>query len=132
VIVVGTAASLVTRGPDLGVSVRAAASWIRAQGVERPVILTNLAKLTFHAQAERVEFRGTYDEILRRSRARPVHFVVFYPDLVAPDFAETLSHLRRDALELVKVFPEPSRRAPERRLEVYRLRPQAGGAGTGP
>ena len=122
-IVGGTAALLVTRGPDLGVSLRPAASWIRAQGIEHPVILTNLAKLTFHARAERVEFRGTFEEVLRRMRARPVHFVAFYPNLVPGDFADTFSRLRRDALELAKVFPEPTRRAPDQRLEVYRLRP---------
>jgi hypothetical protein len=118
-----TAALLVTRGPDLGVSLRGAASWIRAQGVEHPVILTNLAKLTFHARAERVEFRGTPEEVLARLRARPVHFVAFYPSLVPGDFADTFSRLRGEALELAKVFPEPTRRAPDQRLEVYRLRP---------
>lgn len=119
----GTAALLVTRGPDLGVSLRPAASWIRAQGVEHPVILTNLAKLTFHARAERVEFRGSPEEILQRVRARPVHFVAFYPNLVPADFPETLSRLRREGLELATIFEEPTRRAPDQRLEVYRLRP---------
>ncbi|HYB75289.1 MAG TPA: hypothetical protein VED18_18095, partial [Candidatus Sulfotelmatobacter sp.] len=65
-----------------------------------------------------------YDEVLRRGRARSAQFVAFYPDAlrqVSPDF---LSRLTPADLELVRVFPEPSRTAPNRRLEVYRLKPR--------
>jgi hypothetical protein len=87
-----------------------------------PVIVTRLAKLTYHAGAERVDLAGTYDEILRRGRDRSAQFVALYPDLVrltSPDF---LDRLPSPDLELVKVFPEPSPTAPDQRLEIYRIR----------
>jgi 4-amino-4-deoxy-L-arabinose transferase-like glycosyltransferase len=113
---------LATRGVDRGVAVRPAAEWIRSQVVGTPVIVTNVAKLTYHAGAERVELSGTYEEILQRSKARSAQFVVFYPDLlpnVSPDF---LTRLEGSDLELVQTFREPSRRSPGQRLVIYRLR----------
>jgi hypothetical protein len=121
-IVVATALAVVTRGPDQGRSLREAAVWIRSQVNGTPVIVTSLVKLTYHAHAERVDMRGTYEEILRRGRDRSAHFVALYPDLVrltSPDF---LDRLPSPDLELVKVFPEPSPTAPDQRLEIYRIR----------
>jgi hypothetical protein len=115
---------LVTRGVDRGVGVRPAAAWIRSQVVGTPVVVTNIAKLTYHAGAERVELNGTYEEILDRGRARSAHFIAFYPDLlpnVSPDF---LTRLKAGDPELVQTFREPSRRPPDQRLEIYRLQPQ--------
>jgi hypothetical protein len=123
-VVGGTLTWMLTRGADRGVMVRPAAAWIRAQAVGTPVIVTNIAKLTYHAKAERVELRGTYDDILRRGQARFAQFVAFYPNLlpsVSPDF---LTRLNPSDLELVTTFPEPSRSAPDQRLEIYRLRPR--------
>ncbi len=40
---------------------RPAAAWIRSQVVGTPVIVTNIAKLTYHAGAEQAELSGTYD-----------------------------------------------------------------------
>ena len=113
---------LATRGVDRGVTVRPAAAWIRSQVAGTPVVVTNIAKLTYHARAERVELSGTYEETLQRSKLRSAHFVVFYPDLlpnVSPDF---LTRLGGSDLELVQTFREPSRRSPDQRLEIYRLR----------
>jgi hypothetical protein len=113
---------LATRGVDRGVAVRPAAAWIRSQVVSTPVVVTNIAKLTYHAGAERVALTGTYNEILDRRRARSAHFIAFYPDLlpnVSPDF---LTQLIASDLELIKTFREPSRRSPDKRLEIYRLR----------
>jgi len=113
---------VVTRGPDQGRSLREAAVWIRSQVAGTPIIVTRLAKLTYHAHAERVDLAGTYDEILRRARERSARFVALYPDMVrltSPDF---LDRLPSPDLELVKVFPEPSRTAPDQRLEIYRIR----------
>jgi 4-amino-4-deoxy-L-arabinose transferase-like glycosyltransferase len=121
-VVVATVLAVVTRGPDQGRSLREAAVWIRSQVAGTPIIVTRLAKLTYHANAERVDIAGTYDEILRRGRDRSAHFVALYPDLVrltSPDF---LDRLPSPDLELVKVFPEPSRTAPDQRLEIYRIR----------
>ena len=101
---------------------REAAAWIRSQVAGTPVIVTRLAKLTYHAKAERVDLAGTYDEVLRHARARSAHFVALYRDLVrltSPDF---LDRLPSPDLELVKVFPEPSPTAPDQQLEVYRIR----------
>lgn len=114
----------VTRGPDRGTAVRPAAAWIQSQVVGTPVIVTNIAKLTYHARAERVELGGAYDDILRRSRARSSHFVVFYPDLIREASHDFLARLNPSDLELVKTFPEPSPLAPDQRLEVYRFRPR--------
>jgi hypothetical protein len=111
---------LATRGADRGIAVRPAAAWIRSQVVGTPVVVTNIAKLTYHAGAERVVLTGTYAEILDRGRS--AHFIAFYPDLlpnVSPDF---LIQLNAGDLELVKTFREPSRRSPDPRLEIYRLR----------
>lgn len=123
-VVVATALAVVIRGPEQGRSLREAAVWIRSQVVGAPVIVTRLAKLTYHADAERVDLAGTYDEILRRARDRSAHFVALYPDLArlaSPDF---LDHLPSPDLELVKVFPEPTPTAPDQRLEIYRIRPE--------
>jgi hypothetical protein len=122
-LVMALALQVLLRRPDQGTAVRPAAAWIRAQVAGTPVIVTSLAKLTYHAGAERVELLGGYDEVLRRGRARSAQFVAFYPDAlrqVSPDF---LSRLTPADLEFVRAFPEPSRTAPDRRLEVYRLKP---------
>jgi len=119
-----TAFWLVTRRADRGVTVRPAAAWIRAQVVGTPVVVTHIAKLTYHARAERVDLGGTYDDILLRSRARSAHFVVFYPDLLPQVSHDFLTRLSSADLELAHVFPEPSPSAPDQRLEVYRLRPK--------
>jgi len=84
--------------------------------------VTDIAKLTYHARAERVDLGGTYDDILLRSRARSAHFVVFYPDLLPQVSHDFLTRLSSADLELAKIFPEPSPSAPDQRLEVYRLR----------
>ncbi|MBI4574154.1 MAG: glycosyltransferase family 39 protein [candidate division NC10 bacterium] len=115
---------MATRGTDRGVMVRPAAAWIRSQVRGTPVIVTNIAKLTYHARAKRVELSGTYDEILQRGRAQSAHFVAFYPDLVnevSPDF---LPRLNARDLALARSFPEPSRDSPGQRLEIYRFRPK--------
>jgi hypothetical protein len=104
--------------------VRPAAAWIRAQVAGTPVIVTNIAKLTYHARAERVNLGGTYEETLRRGQARSAHFVAFYPDMLAGASQDFLAHLNAGDLALAKTFPEPSRRSPDVRLEIYRLRPQ--------
>jgi hypothetical protein len=130
-IVVATGFALVTRGPDQGRSLRLAGAWIRSQVVGTPVIVTSLAKLTYHAHAERVDIRGTYDEILRRGRERSADFVALYPDLIQQTSPDFLMQLRSSDLELVKVFPEPTPQAPDQRLELYRLRPKGSKAPNG-
>jgi len=113
---------LATRGIDRGVAVRPAAVWIRSQVVGTPVVVTNIPKLTYHAGAERVGLSGTYEEILDRGRARSAHFVAFYPDLLLGLSPDLLTRLSARDLELVKSFPEPTRKSPDVRLEIYRLR----------
>ena len=114
---------LATRGMGRGVAVRPAAAWIRSQvSSGTPIVLTNIAKLTYHAGAKRIELSGTYEEILQRARARSVHYIVFYPDLIPTVSRDFLASIDAAHLELVKVFPEPSRSNPDQRLEVYRLR----------
>jgi hypothetical protein len=115
---------LATRGPDRGVAVRPAAVWIRSQVVGTPVIVTNIAKLTYHAGAERVRLSGTYEEILARGRARSAQFIAFYPDLLPNVSDDFLPRLKGGDLELVQTFREASRRPPDHRLEIYRLRPR--------
>jgi len=112
----------VTRRPGRGVAVRPAASWIRAQVAGTPVVVTDIAKLTYHAGAERVVLGGGYDDILRRARAHGAHFVVFYPDLLPQVSHDFLARLHSSELELAKTFPDPSPSAPGQRLEIYRLR----------
>jgi hypothetical protein len=113
---------LATKGVGRGVAVRPAAAWIRSQVSGAPVVVTNLAKLTYHAGATRIELYGTYDDILRRAKARAAHFIVFYPDLVPGVSQDFGARIDPTHLELIKVFPEPSRSNPDQRLEVYRLR----------
>jgi hypothetical protein len=122
VIVVATGLAVVTRGPDQGQSLRSAALWIQSQVVGTPVIVTSLAKLTYHANAKRVAIAGTYDEILQRARDRSAHFVALYPDTISQTSPDFLARVSATDLELVKVFPEPSPTAPDQRLEIYRLR----------
>lgn len=113
---------LATKGVGRGVAVRPAAAWIRSQVSGAPVVITNIAKLTYHAGATRIELSGTYEEILQRARARSAHYIVFYPDLIPTVARDFLTRIDAAHLELVKVFPEPSRSNPDQRLEVYRLR----------
>ncbi|MCI0411069.1 MAG: hypothetical protein L0191_21310, partial [Acidobacteria bacterium] len=110
-----------TRRPGRGVAVRPAALWIRAQVAGTPVVLTDIAKLTYHARAERVVLAGGYDDTLRRARARGAHFVAFYPDLLPQVSHDFLARLHSSELELARTFPDPSRSAPDQRLEIYRL-----------
>ena len=113
---------LATKGVGRGVAVRPAAAWIRSQVSGTPVVITDIAKLTYHAGATRIGLRGTYNDILRRAKERSAHFIAFYPDLapnVSRDFGARIDPTH---LELIKVFPEPSRSNPDQRLEVYRLR----------
>lgn len=119
-----TVLRLFTSRPGREAVVRPAAAWLRARVVGTPVVSTNVAKLTYHAGAERVMLAGTYEDVLRLGRARSAHFLAFYPDMlpgVSRDFP-----VRLDAadLELVKTFLVPSPWTPNRRLELYRLRPQ--------
>lgn len=123
-IVVATGSAVVTRGPDHGNSLRTAAAWIRSQVGDRPVIATSLAKLTYHASAERVDIGGTYDQILQRARDRSAHFIALYPDLMAQTSPDFLARVDPADVELVKVFPERTPQAPDQRLELYRVRPQ--------
>ena len=98
--------------PSRGAAVRPAAAWIRTQVAGTPVIVTNIAKLTYHAGAERVELAGSYDEILRRGRARVrrVCRLLSRPALrVSPDF---LARLNPADLEFATTFPEPFPSAP--------------------
>ena len=129
-IVVCTGLWLLARHSDQGVAVRPAAAWIQTQVASTPVIITNLAKLTYHAGAERVELRGTYEDILQRGRARSAHFLAFYPSLLPDVAADFLMRLDPTDLELVRVFPEPSRPGHEQRLEIYRLRSRTTGRAT--
>ncbi len=122
-LVVATGVWAATPHPGRGMGVRPAAAWIRSQVAGTPVIVTNIAKLTYHAGAERVELSGSYDEIIRRGRARAAQFVVFYPDLLPLVSRDFPFRLNPADLELARTFPEPSRSAPDQRLEVYRLHP---------
>ena len=132
IIILATGLAVGTRGPDLGRSLRAAAAWIRTQVTGTPIVVTSLAKLTYHAGAERVDIRGTYDEILRRARERSAQFVALYPVMIGQTSPDFLARLSSADLELVKVFPEPTPQAPDQRLELYRLRAQGTGASKGP
>jgi hypothetical protein len=123
-LVAGTGGWVVRRQAGRGVAVRPAAAWVQTQVAGTPVVVTNVAKLTYHAGAERVELVGTYDDILREGRARGAHFVAFYPDLVSDVSPDLLARLDAADLELVKTFPEPFPSAPDQRLEVYRVRPR--------
>jgi hypothetical protein len=129
IIIVATGLAVAMRGPDQGRSLRTAAAWIRSQVAGTPVIVTRVAKLTYHANAERVDIAGTYEEILRRARDRSAHFVAIYPDLIGQTSPDFLTHRGSPDLELVKVFPEPSPTAPDQRLELYRVRPKQTSAG---
>ena len=114
---------LAVKGVGRGVAVRPAAVWIRSQvSFTTPVVLTNIAKLTYHAGAQRIELSGTYEEVLERARGRSAHYIVFYPDLIPTVSRDFLTRIDPAQLELVKVFPEASRSNPGQRLEVYRLR----------
>jgi hypothetical protein len=132
IVVLATGFAVVTRGPDLGRSLRTAAAWIRTQVTGTPIVVTSLAKLTYHAGAERVDIRGTYDEILRRARERSAQFVALYPVMIGQTSPDFLVRLSSADLELVKVFPEPTPQAPDQRLELYRLRAQETGVSKGP
>lgn len=110
------------RSPGRGTAVRPAATWVRGEIPGTPVVVTNLAKLTYHAGAHRVELLGGYNDILREARAAGAHFVAFYPDMVADRSGDFLSRLNPADLELARVFPEPSRSDPGRRLEIYRVK----------
>jgi 4-amino-4-deoxy-L-arabinose transferase-like glycosyltransferase len=123
-LVMAVALQVLLRRPDQGTAVRPAAAWIRAQAIGTPVIVTALAKLTYHAGAERVDLLGEYGDILRRGRARSAQFVAFYPDTLRQLSPGFLRQLDPADLELVRAFPEPSRTAPDRRLEVYRIKPR--------
>jgi len=128
-IVGATALALATRGPIQGRSLREAAAWIRTQVPGTPVLVTRLYKLTYHANAVRVDIAGAYEEIVRRAREHNADFVALYPNLIGYTSPDFLACLNSADLELVKVFPEPAPSVPEQRLELYRVRAKQDGAG---
>lgn len=125
VLLVGTTGFwALTRRLPRGGAVRPAATWIRARVAGTPVVVTNVAKLTYHAGADRVELTGSYDDILRRARARSAQFMAFYPDLLPEVSGDFLARLNTADVEFAGAFAEPSPSAPDQRLEVYRLKPR--------
>ena len=103
---------------------RPAAEWIRGQAPGGPVVVTDMAKLTYHAGAARMELLGGYEQILQGARMRGAQFVAFYPDMIGHRSPDFLTKLNPADLELARAFPEPSASDPSRRFVVYRLKPK--------
>ncbi len=123
-LLMATASQSLLRRPGRGTALRHAAAWIRAEVPGRPVVVTDMAKLTYHAGAQRVDLRGGYDEIIRNARARSAQFVAFYPDMLRHHSPDFLPRIALGDLALARAFPEPSAADPGRRFEVYRLKPR--------
>jgi hypothetical protein len=123
-LVAATAAQSLLRRPGRGTALRPAAQWIRAQTSGTPIVVTDMAKLTYHAGAQRVEILGPYDDVIGRARARSAQFVAFYPDMLRQRSPEFMARLGGGDLEFARAFPEPSAADPGRRFEVYRLKPK--------
>ncbi len=123
-LVAAAASQSIFRRPGRGTALRPAAEWIRAQAPGTPVVVTDMAKLTYHAGAQRLDILGPYDDVIGRARARSAQFVAFYPDMLRQRSPEFMARLGAGDLEFARAFPEPSVADPSRRFEIYRLKPR--------
>jgi len=105
------------RAPGRASVIRPAAAWIREQPYERLVVVTPIAKLTYHAQAERVPMYGNYDRIVRTARARGAQFVAFYLKKEDPDLQ---AHVESGDLELAAEFSRQTKNKLVR-FQIYRI-----------
>ncbi len=117
ILLVASSVPKLLRGPGKESVIRPAAEWIREQAYERPVVITPIAKLTYHAQAERVPMDGNYDRIVRTAHARGAQLVAFYPKKKDPDLQ---AHIESGDLELAAEF---SRRSKKKlyHFQIYRF-----------
>ncbi|MBI2352393.1 MAG: glycosyltransferase family 39 protein, partial [Deltaproteobacteria bacterium] len=127
VVIVMTASTILKiglRDPGRESLIRPAAAWIREHTHERPIVVTNIAKLTYHAKAERVPLHGNYDAMIRSARARGAEFIAVYPEKEDVSFANLQGWLDSGELELAAEFSRQSRTRAHRFL-IYRLSPPA-------
>jgi hypothetical protein len=120
-----TIPSSVLRSPERGGILREGGAWIRNHSFGTPVVMTDAAKLSYHASAERVPFPDDYGQTVRLARAKGAQWIALYRD---PTDEQAFSGLNKFVesgdLEPAVEFSERSGKRVYR-LRIYRLRETA-------
>ncbi len=116
-----TLPSTVFRAPERGGIMREGGMWIRQHASGRPVVATDVAKLTYHAGAERIPFSGNPGHAVRVARAQGAEWLAIYGDDTDGLFDSVQKILKESDLDLAAEFSETSGQRVYR-LRIYRLR----------
>ena len=119
-----TIPSSVLRSPERGAILRQGGIWIRDHSSSRPVVLTDAAKLTYHAGAQRVPFQGDLSEVVPRALGQGAQWIAFYSDGIDEISQSLQPQLAAGALALAAEFSERSGNRVYY-LRIYRLQKTA-------
>jgi hypothetical protein len=114
-----TLPSSVFRRPESGAVYRTAGLWIKNHSQTPPTVITNSAKLAYHAGALRIPSAGDVKRVVDSARTIKADFIAVPPDDREGDFQ---SYVDAGALEVAAVLSERSGNKTYR-VVVYRLRP---------
>jgi len=114
-----TLPSSVFRRPESGAVYRTAGLWIKDHSPTPPTVITNSAKLAYHAGALRIPSVGDAKRVVDSARRIKADFIAMPPDGRENDFQP---YVDAGALEVAAVLSERSGNKTYR-VVVYRLRP---------
>lgn len=114
-----TLPSSVFRRPESGAVYRTAGLWIRDHTQTSPTVITNSAKLAYHAGALRIPAAGDAKRVMDSARKNRADFIAVPTDVRENDFKP---YVDAGALEVAAVLSERSGNKTYR-VVVYRLRP---------
>jgi hypothetical protein len=114
-----TLPSSVFRRPESGAVYRTAGLWIRNHSRTPPTVITNSAKLAYHAGAVRIPSARDAKRVMDSARTIKADFIAVPPDDRETDFQP---YVDAGALEVAAVLSERSGNKTYR-VVVYRLRP---------
>jgi hypothetical protein len=113
-----TLPSSVFRRPESGAVYRTAGLWIRDHGPARPTVITDSAKLAYHADAIGINAAGDSSMVVDMARRIKADFIALSADGQESDFQR---HVDSGALEIAARLSERSG-SRTYRVIVYRLR----------
>jgi 4-amino-4-deoxy-L-arabinose transferase-like glycosyltransferase len=116
-----TIPSSVLRSPERGAILREGGIWIRDHSSSQPVVLTDAAKLTYHAGAQRVPLQGDLSKAVSLARGRGAQWIAFYSDGIHEISQALQPELASKSLALATEFSERSGKRVYY-LRIYRLR----------
>jgi 4-amino-4-deoxy-L-arabinose transferase-like glycosyltransferase len=118
---VATIPSSVLRSPERGAIMREGGAWIRNHSSSSPVVVTDSAKVSYHAGAERVPFPGDYSQAERQAHAQEAQWIALYAEQADDRFSHLQKLVDSGELEAAAEFWEQSGKRVYY-LRIYRLR----------